>query len=223
MSKYPFSWELFSTVPVVGIIRNLSFEEMADILPVYVDSGFTTIEITMNTPDASGMIQYAAEQFGHRLNIGAGTVLDEHDLNAALNAGAGFIVTPVLEPSVVLKCVNKGIPVFPGAFSPTEIYKAWKMGAPMVKVYPAATLGPKYISDIKAPLKQIKLLPTGGIDLNNFQAFMKAGADGIGIGGHLFDPAFIKSRNLAGLKDHFCRFTRYFTRSQETFCEAKTA
>jgi 2-dehydro-3-deoxyphosphogluconate aldolase / (4S)-4-hydroxy-2-oxoglutarate aldolase len=203
MNNQAFSWDRFSAVPIVGIIRNLSFEIVEKILPVYISSGLTNLEITMNTPYAADIIKYAAQKYGALLNIGAGTVCNIEDLKIAIDAGAQFIVTPILDSEVVETCVSLNIPVFPGAFTPTEIYNAWKLGASMVKVYPATSLGPDYIKDVKAPLNQIKLLPTGGINIDNIHSFMKAGADGLGIGSQLFDKTLIKNEDWNGLKVHF--------------------
>jgi 2-dehydro-3-deoxyphosphogluconate aldolase/(4S)-4-hydroxy-2-oxoglutarate aldolase len=210
MNKQEFSWQEFSKVPLVGIIRNLSMDEISKILPVYQAAGLTTIEITMNTPFAAEIIRSATEQYKGKLNVGAGTVCSVEDLKLALEAGAQFIVTPILNPEVVKLCVKSKIPIFPGAYTPTEIYQAWELGADMVKVYPATALGPDYIRDVKAPLNKIKLMPTGGISLNNLEAFMKAGADGLGIGGQLFDKELIKNQDWDGLLEHFKQYVKYF-------------
>ena len=206
MNNREFSWNGFSKVPIVGIIRNLSFEVIEKILPVYLSAGLTTIEITMNTPAADEIIRFAADKYKGQLNVGAGTVCNTDDLDLAIMAGSQFIVTPILDPDVIRTCVSKGIPVFPGAYTPTEIYQAWKLGASMVKVYPATSLGPDYIKDVKAPLNKIKLLPTGGINLDNIQTFIKAGADGLGIGSQLFDKTLIKDENWEGLELHFKQY-----------------
>lgn len=211
MIKKEFSWPDFLRVPIIGIVRNLSFEVIEKILPVYIASGLTTLEITMNTPAAGEIIRYARDKFAGRLNIGAGTVSNEKDLEKAMDAGSQFIVTPILNLNVIRECVRSGVPVFPGAFTPTEIYQAWENGASMVKVYPATSLGPDYIKDVKAPLNQIKLLPTGGIGLDNMSAFMKAGSDGLGIGGQLFDKQLIKTQNWSALETHFKQYSAYFT------------
>jgi 2-dehydro-3-deoxyphosphogluconate aldolase/(4S)-4-hydroxy-2-oxoglutarate aldolase len=210
MNKQEFSWQEFSKVPLIGIIRNLSMDEISKILPVYQAAGLTTIEITMNTPFAADIIRSATEQYKGKLNVGAGTVCSVEDLKLALEAGAQFIVTPILNPEVVKLCVKSKIPVFPGAYTPTEIYQAWELGADMVKVYPATALGPDYIRDVKAPLNKIKLLPTGGISLGNIEAFIKAGADGLGVGGQLFDKQLIKNQDWDGLLDHFKQYVKYF-------------
>lgn len=210
MNNQEFSWNGFSKVPIVGIIRNLSFDTIEKILPIYLSAGLTTIEITMNTQAAEEIIRFAADKYKGQLNVGAGTVCNTDELDLAIRAGSQFIVTPILNPDVVRACVSKNIPVFPGAYTPTEIYQAWKLGASMVKVYPATSLGPEYIKDVKAPLNKIKLMPTGGISLGNIEAFMKAGADGLGIGGQLFDKQLIKNQDWDGLLEHFKQYVKYF-------------
>jgi len=211
IDAFGFSFERFQTAPVVGIIRKLSPEIVQQMLPVYVESRLTTLEITMNTPDAASIIADARRLYAGRLNIGAGTVCSMQDLDHALAAGAQFIVTPVMNQDVITACVEQKIPVFPGAFSPSEIYQAWRLGATMVKVYPAATLGPDYLRHIKAPLEQIRLLPTGGINLQNIDAFIQAGAEGVGVGSPLFIEQFIRSRDWNALLAHFKTFARKFS------------
>lgn len=206
MSDQAFSWELFNKVPVIGIVRNVSLEDMIEILPAYQQAGLTTVEITMNTKGADEIIKYALQKFGGMLNVGAGTVCTKGDLEKALEAGAQFIVTPVIRKKIIRSCVKKEIPIFPGAFTPSEIYEAWSLGASMVKVFPAATLGADYIKDVKAPLNQVKLLPTGGIGLDNIESFKKAGADGFGVGSPLLNKDLIKDKNWVGLQEHFKKF-----------------
>jgi 2-dehydro-3-deoxyphosphogluconate aldolase/(4S)-4-hydroxy-2-oxoglutarate aldolase len=208
MSKNTFSQELFRKAPIVGIVRNLTLDEVTQILPIYREAGLTTIEITMNTPGAEEIIRYALEHESEGLNIGAGTVCTKDDLENALEAGAQFIVTPVINKKVIKSCVKKGTPVFPGGFSPTELFTAWSYGAAMVKIYPATSLGAEYIRDLKAPLNTLKVLPTGGINLDNMQDFLKAGADGLGIGSQLFDKQLIRNKDWTGLKLHFEKFVQ---------------
>ncbi len=200
-------------MPLVGIVRNISFEAVRQILPLYLEAGFTTIEITMNTPQVAEMIGYALEKYTGSLNVGAGTVCTRADLKRALAAGAQFIVTPIINKKVIRTCVAQEIPIFPGAYTPTEIYQAWSLGASMVKVYPATALGPEYIKDVKAPLDQVKLMPTGGVNLDNLASFLKAGADGFGIGSQLFDKKMIREENWLALKTHFEAFVRLWVAS----------
>lgn len=206
MKQATFSWETFLRMPVVGILRGISMEQIKEILPRYRDAGLGTVEITMNTPDAQEIISYASELFAGSLNVGAGTVCSLSDLDAAVAAGARFVVTPITDEEVIKNCVEKKIPVFPGAFTPTEIYRAWQCGADMIKVFPASAQGPAYIREIKGPLDQIKLLPTGGVTIENCAQFLEAGASGLGIGGQLFHKEFISRRDWKSLSTHFRRF-----------------
>jgi 2-dehydro-3-deoxyphosphogluconate aldolase / (4S)-4-hydroxy-2-oxoglutarate aldolase len=206
MGRTAFSWADFYSMPVVGIMRNISPDDAVHILPIYHTSGLTTIEITLNSLGWEESIQYALQHYEGKLNIGVGTVCTEEDLNKALKAGAQFIVTPVINFEVINVCKQAGVPIFVGAYTPTEIFNAWNAGADMVKVFPAISNGKEYISAIKGPLPQIKLLPTGGINLENCTEFLKVGVNGLGIGSELFNKAHIKSRKWTELSDHFALF-----------------
>ena len=208
MDRPIFSWELFDKMPIVGIIRNLTVADINFVLPIYKQAGFTTIEITLNTPEALSVISSLANQYNGELNVGAGTVCTLDDLTDAVNAGANFIVTPIFKAEVVKKCVSMEVPIFPGAFSPTEIYEAWELGASMVKLYPASVVGPAYVSAVLAPLNKVKLMPTGGIHLSNMLAFMKAGATSLGIGSELFDKKIIQKRDSEAMLNHFKLFAQ---------------
>lgn len=201
-----FSWKNFERTPIVGIIRNISPTVFEKILPLYIQAGFTTIEVTMNTEGAEKMIEKCKIVYGDAINIGAGTVCNITDLQKALDAGAEFIVTPIVEKDVIEKSVALGIPVFPGAFTPTEIFNAWSLGASMVKVFPASQLGPDFIKSIKAPFPQIKLMPTGGVSAEDLKPYKNAGADAFGIGSPLFPAHLMKSENEAALLEHFKSF-----------------
>ena len=198
--------ELFEASPIIGIMRNLPAEHTAIIAQNYFEAGLTNMEITMNSAGAAKNISMLAKNYAGKLNIGAGTVCDMHDLEEALNANAQFIVTPILNKQVIKTCVGENIPVFPGAYTPSEIYKAWHWGATMVKVFPATDLGPGYIKEVLAPLNKVKLLPTGGIGLNNFKAYLSAGAKGVGVGSSLFPADIIKNNDWAALKSMFVLF-----------------
>jgi 2-dehydro-3-deoxyphosphogluconate aldolase/(4S)-4-hydroxy-2-oxoglutarate aldolase len=205
MNKLVFSWEKFYHVPIVGIMRNFSLAAVKDIMPVYQAAALHCIEITMNTKNAADIIHFLRRQYP-ALNIGAGTVCTQKDLQTATDAGAQFIVTPVTDKKIIRACVKQKLPVFPGAFTPTEIYKAWTLGASMVKLYPAKVLGAAYIKDIKAPFNHIKLLPTGGVGLDDIPVYRQAGADGFGIGSPLFNKQLIEEKNWAALLEHFKSF-----------------
>lgn len=207
---HSFSWERFFEMPVVGILRGYSREQVEMLANPYCESGMGTLEVTMNSGEAIAILSSLVKAFRGRLNIGAGTVCNENDLDKALVAGAQFIVTPILDKAVIRTCVKKKIPVFPGAYTPTEIYKAWSLGASMVKVFPATELGPGYIREVLAPLDQLKLLPTGGVNPGNFIDFFRAGAKGVGMGGHLFPRHLIAEGRWEELREHFSGVVRTY-------------
>ncbi|WP_299838804.1 bifunctional 4-hydroxy-2-oxoglutarate aldolase/2-dehydro-3-deoxy-phosphogluconate aldolase [uncultured Tenacibaculum sp.] len=197
-----FSWDLFNEGPVVGIVRGLSKEITLNIAKTLLEAEFYTLEVTMNTEGALELINELAKQFP-KLNIGAGTVCTLDDCKNAIKAGAQFIVTPIIDEDVITYCVSENIPVFPGAYTPTEIYKAWSLGASAVKVFPATQLGSKYIKDVLAPLNEVKLLPTGGVSKDNITSFFNAGAVGVGMGSSLLHKEHIAAQNFIALKEHF--------------------
>lgn len=205
-----FSWERFHQIPIVGIMRNIPPQHLETMVKLYASAGLKTLEITMNSDNAAETISNLVNNFGHDLNIGAGTVCSSKDLEIALNAGAQFIVTPVLNKKVIKTCVAKQVPIFPGAYTPSEIYKAWRWGASMVKIFPATKLGPEFIKDVLAPLNQVKLLPTGGISLDNFTHYLKAGATGLGVGSEIFAKELIVQENWLELEKLFADFVRKY-------------
>jgi 2-dehydro-3-deoxyphosphogluconate aldolase/(4S)-4-hydroxy-2-oxoglutarate aldolase len=196
-----FSWELYDRAPVIGILRGIAMEEVMKIAQVYLEAGFYTLEVTLNTPDAEQIISRLRADFPE-LNAGAGTVCSMPDLDRALVAGAQFVVTPVINEEVIKSAVRQKIPVFPGGFTPTEIYRAWELGASAVKVFPATQMGVSYIKDLRGPLNQIKLLPTGGVSMSNIKSFFQAGAVGVGMGSSLFPKDLIQGQDLQALSAH---------------------
>jgi len=207
-----FSTELFNALPLIGILRGFAHQSLESIIRACVAGGLTNLEITMNSPDAASQIRAAIRSADGKLNIGAGTVLSVEQLTEALGAGASFVVTPTLQRDVIRSCVAKKIPVFPGAFTPTEILEAWEIGATMVKVFPAEVLGPGYIKAVKAPLPHVKLLPTGGVDLNTIESYVAAGADGFGVGSPLFNRDQIESKNWEWLENQCDAFAKAYRR-----------
>lgn len=201
-SSKTFSIAKFHKVPIIGILRGFDTKTCRNIAKVYQKAGLTTLEITMNSPKAAETIASLANEFLN-LNIGAGTVLNKKDLKLALQAGAQFIVTPIIDKKVIKACIKLKIPVFPGAYSPSEIYKAWEMGAAAVKVFPATLLGTTFIKDVLAPLNKIKLVPTGGIKSENIKSFFDAGAYGVGMGSSLIDTELVKIKDWKALEKHF--------------------
>ena len=208
--KESFSWALFQELPIIGILRGFTLGQVREIVRAALRGGLRNIEITMNSTDAVRQLREAVTVAEGQLNIGAGTVINLELLDQALDAGAAFVVTPTIEPKVITACVNQKIPVFPGAFSPTEIVRAWDLGAMMIKVFPAESVGPSYIRALKAPLPHIKLLPTGGVDLKTLPDFVKAGADGFGIGSPLFDRKRVESCDWTWVETQCRAFTETY-------------
>ena len=197
-----FSSTSFNKMPVIGILRNISLETIESIMPIYSAVGFTNIEVTMNTPDVANIISKLCKNYPN-LNIGAGTVCNKAELESALKAGASFIVTPIISEEVIQTCVKNNIPIFPGAYTTTEIYLANQLGATAVKVFPATQLGPDYIKDVLGPLDKSRLIPTGGVTKNNIKKFFESGAYAVGMGSSLFDKKLISAKKLEALKAHF--------------------
>jgi 2-dehydro-3-deoxyphosphogluconate aldolase/(4S)-4-hydroxy-2-oxoglutarate aldolase len=173
---------------VIPVIRARSAEEALKIVEAIRKGGVNTIEITMTVPGAIGVMESLAKEAGDEILLGAGSVLDPETARASILAGAEFIVGPCLNPELVRLCKRYSKIVIPGAMTPTEIVRAWEMGADVVKVFPAGQLGgPSYIKAVKAPLPQVLLNPTGGVNLDNAGEFIEAGASVISVGSALVD------------------------------------
>jgi 2-dehydro-3-deoxyphosphogluconate aldolase/(4S)-4-hydroxy-2-oxoglutarate aldolase len=177
----------FEAKPLMGIVRGVSSEQLPPLVDAVVGSGLETLEITMNTRGAPELIAAARELANGRLMLGAGTVLSIGDCERALEAGAGFIVTPVLVDEVAVICAEREVPFFPGALTPSEIHRAWHAGASMVKVFPARSFGPAYFREIKGPFDEVRLLACGGVSRENLGKYRESGADGFAFGGSVFD------------------------------------
>jgi 2-dehydro-3-deoxyphosphogluconate aldolase / (4S)-4-hydroxy-2-oxoglutarate aldolase len=170
---------------VMAIARGLRRAELPGLADALGAGGIRVLEVTLNSPDALGAIADLAATAGERMLVGAGTVLDLSGAEAAVEAGARFLVMPHLDPELVRWCAARGIPAFPGAMTPTEVLGAWRAGAAAVKVFPAATLGPRYVRELRAPLDEVLLVPTGGVSADNAAEFLAAGAVAVAAGGWL--------------------------------------
>lgn len=185
---------------LVAIIRASSSGELVDAVKALRDGGVTCIEVTMTTPNALEVIRQAREALGESAAIGVGTVLDSETARQAILSGAQFVVAPVLDLPTIELCRRYSVPIMPGAFTPTEILRAWQAGADFVKIFPTSSVGPKYLKDIRGPLPQVKMIPTGGIDLGNVAEFIRAGASAVGIGTALISKDLLAKRDFVGLK-----------------------
>ena len=186
---------------IVAIIRADSANELIETAVAIHAGGVNVIEVTMTTPGALQVISDVSSAYGDKVLVGAGSVLDSETARAVMLAGAEFIVSPVTKPDVIEICNRYGKAVIPGAFTPTEILAAWEMGADYVKVFPSSGVGPGYIKDVKAPLPQIPLIPTGGITVDNAAEFITAGASALGVGSALVNNRLIEAREFAVLTE----------------------
>lgn len=170
---------------VIAVIRAPSAELLLPIAEALLGGGVSAIEVTMSTPKAIRGIEMLADRLGDRAVVGVGTVLDASTCRDAIAAGAEFVLSPNFDEEVVATTRRYGKISVPGAFTPTEILRAWTAGADIVKIFPSTALGPGYIKDLLAPLPQLKLSPTGGVDARNAGDWIKAGAVCVGAGSSL--------------------------------------
>ena len=191
---------------VVAVLRADRPDALVQVAQAIARGGIGAVEITMTTPGALDVIGECANRLGDEILLGAGTVLDPETARAAILAGAEYIVTPTLNPDVITLCRRYDKVIIPGALTPTEILTAWECGADIVKVFPATAVGPRYFKDVKAPLPQIDLMPTGGVDLDNAGDFIRAGACAIAVGGNLVDQAAVAAGDWQALTDTSRRY-----------------
>jgi 2-dehydro-3-deoxyphosphogluconate aldolase / (4S)-4-hydroxy-2-oxoglutarate aldolase len=181
---------------VVAIIRLQDPSAVRGIVDALARGGVKALEVTMTVPRAIELIAEIAPTLPSDFLFGAGTVVDADTAHRAARAGAQFIVSPVLRPEVIKAAHEDGIPVMPGCFTPTEILAAWDLGADIVKVFPATSVGPGYLKDVRGPLPHVKLMPTGGVSIDNVGEWLKAGAVAVGVGSALLDTKAIAAHQF---------------------------
>jgi 2-dehydro-3-deoxyphosphogluconate aldolase/(4S)-4-hydroxy-2-oxoglutarate aldolase len=187
---------------VVAIIRLQDPTAVRGVVDALAEGGLRALEVTMTVPRAIELIGELAPTLPDDFIFGAGTVLDADTAHRAARAGAQFIVSPVFRPEVIGAAHDEGIPAMPGCFTPTEILSAWEAGADLVKVFPATSVGPSYLKDIKGPLPQIKLMPTGGVSVENAGDWLRAGAVAVGVGSALVDTKAIAAKQFGIITDN---------------------
>ena len=186
---------------IVAVVRSHDSQQLVEVVRALVDGGVTVAEITMTVPHALEVLAQVRKTLGDRVLLGAGTVLDPETARAVLLAGAEYIVSPTVNLDVIRLCQRYNKLVMPGAFTPTEILNAWEAGADIVKVFPAEVVGPAYFKALRGPLPQIRLMPTGGVDLATAGEFLKAGACCLGIGSQLVEPTAVHNRDFDRLRE----------------------
>lgn len=196
---------------IIAVVRAESGDGLTRIVEAIMEGGVRCIEVTMTVPGALGCIEAAVKALdGADICLGVGTVLDAETARLAILNGAQFVVGPVTVPEVIDMAHRYGKPCMPGAFTPTEIYNAWLRGGDIIKVFPASCGGLEYIKAIRAPLPQIPLTPTGGVDLDNLADFIKAGVVCIGAGGNLVSKKLVAARDYKGLTENARRYAEAF-------------
>jgi 2-dehydro-3-deoxyphosphogluconate aldolase/(4S)-4-hydroxy-2-oxoglutarate aldolase len=218
-----FRWGWFEKLPIVGILRGFAPDEIERAAAAAIGGGLGNVEVTMNTPKAAQLIVRLKNLFGAHANIGAGTVCSLVDLDAALEAGATFIVTPILVAPVIRECGRRGVPIFPGAWSLGEIHEAFRLGATVVKVFPSDRWGASYIRSLHESFPEWRLMPTGGVTLQSLPVFYESGATAFGVGGSLFDPVQIRAGNWPWVTEQAKQFAVSYDRAKRASLESMPA
>jgi 2-dehydro-3-deoxyphosphogluconate aldolase / (4S)-4-hydroxy-2-oxoglutarate aldolase len=172
---------------VIAVIRMKDPEKLRDVVDAIAAGGVRALEVTMTVPGAVDLIRALAPTLPDGFVLGAGTVLDEDTALKVVDAGAQFVVSPVFRRAVIDACHSRDVPALPGCFTPTEILDAWEAGADIVKVFPATALGPGFFRDVRGPLPHVKMMPTGGVTVENAGEWIRAGAVAVGVGTALLD------------------------------------
>lgn len=190
---------------VVAVIRMKETDRLLKVIEAVRSGGVKCMEITMTVPGAIDIIRQLSRSVPADVLVGAGTVVDEETAGKVIEAGAQFVVGPVLNLGIVDLCLKSGITVMPGCYTATEIFAGWKAGADIVKVFPATSLGPKYFKDLRGPFPDIRLMPTGGVTIDNVGEWIHAGACAVGIGSDLLDKKAIEEDRYEVLTERAAR------------------
>ena len=199
---------------IVAVVRAPDPGGLVEVIRALAAGGVTVAEVTLTVPNALDVVRAAKAALGDSVLLGAGTVLDAETCRAALLAGAEFIVAPTLNLDVIRLCRRYDKLVMPGAFTPTEVLTAWEAGADVVKVFPAEVVGPAFFKAMRGPLPQVRLMPTGGVDLTTAADFLKAGACCLGIGSQLVDPQLVAARAYDRLRDLAAQYVEVVRRAR---------
>lgn len=186
----PAASSILRDTRVVAVLRAKHARDYAPVIEALQQGGVLSIELTLSTPGVFDELPRLQERFGEGLEIGVGTVTTANEAETALDLGAAYIVTPITEPDVIAACTRRGVAVYPGGLTPTELHSGWKLGATAVKVFPASTVGAGYVSQLRGPFPDIQVIPSGGVDIEDVPGWIRAGALAVSLGGPLLGDAF---------------------------------
>lgn len=181
---------ILSGTRVVAVLRATHAKDYAPVIEALQRGGVLSIELTLSTPGVWEELPRLKNRFGDALEIGVGTVTEAAEAETALDLGAAYIVTPVTDPGVITACVDRGVPVYPGGLTPSELHAGWKLGATAVKIFPASTVGAGYVAQLRGPFPDIQVIPSGGVNIEDVPGWMSAGALAVSLGGPLLGDAF---------------------------------
>lgn len=196
---------------IVVVVRTPTFELVQPVCEALVEGGLAALEITLTVPDALRALREVSERFGSRVLLGAGTILNAQQCGDAIHAGAQYIISPITKLEIIEAAHARNKPVMLGAYTPTEAQTAHEAGADFIKIFPADKLGPGYIKNLRAPLPHLRIVPTGGVDLQTAPEFLKAGCAALGVGSSLVTAEILRTKNwteLARLAGEFVRVVR---------------
>lgn len=199
---------------LVAVIRKPKSDQIDAIAKALVQGGVGALEITLETPGALAMIKHLKEKYADQVLVGAGTVLDAEGAEKAIAAGSDFIFSPNCDPDTIKTTIDRGKISIPGVMTPTEVVQAHKAGADIVKVFPASSLGPRYLKELQGPLGHVPMMPTGGVDLENVEEFIQNGAVAVGVGGFLVDKQAIQAGQYAILTEKAKQLSEKIKRSR---------
>jgi 2-dehydro-3-deoxyphosphogluconate aldolase/(4S)-4-hydroxy-2-oxoglutarate aldolase len=196
------------TTGIIAVIRAASGERLVEVAEALVAGGVEVMEVTFTVPQAHRVLEQVAGRLGDRILLGAGTVLDTETARIAILSGAEFIVSPAVNLDVIELCRRYGKLVMPGAFTPTEVVTAWQAGADIVKIFPSEFHGPAYLKTLKAPLPQVRMMPTGGVNVNTAKDYLAAGAFAVGVGSSLVDAKSVEAGDFAKIESLARQFSK---------------
>ena len=199
---------------VIAIIQMKDPAKVAGVVDAMLAGGVRVLEVTMTVPGAVDLIRELSRTLPPELILGAGTVVDSETAERVIDAGARFLVSPVMRLPLIETAVRRKVPMLPGCFSPTEILAAWEAGASMVKVFPATALGPGFLRDVHGPLPTVKLVPTGGVSVENAGEWIRGGAAAVGVGSALLDPAAIAANDFSTVTEKSRRILENVARAR---------